>query len=140
MRKIVLIIYQSFITFNVNDALESRNAKSNMNAFLINFIYLYIFHISVTIILIVSLPLNNSRGRVFSLNSTFVAYKSTDSHFTLLFPLSQFGLFRQPQTSFTRSRNRESFTTLRRASLRRSLTHLAENHAYELFRKNRIAA
>lgn len=36
----------------------------------------------------------------------------------LLSPLSQFGLFRQPQTSFTRSRNRESFTTLRRVSPR----------------------
>lgn len=36
----------------------------------------------------------------------------------LLLPLSQFGLFHQPQTSFTRSRNRESFTTLRRVSQR----------------------
>ena len=36
----------------------------------------------------------------------------------LLSPLSQFGLFYQPQTSFTRSKNRESFTTLQRVSLR----------------------
>lgn len=36
----------------------------------------------------------------------------------LLSPLSQFGLFCQPQTSFTRSKNRESFTTLRRVLLR----------------------
>lgn len=36
----------------------------------------------------------------------------------LLSSLSQFGLFHQPQTSFTCSRNRESFTTLRRVSPR----------------------
>jgi len=55
-------------------------------------------------------------------------------------PLSQFGLFRQPQTSFTRLRNRKSFTTLRRASPQRRLTHSAENHAYEHPRRNRTVA
>lgn len=55
--------------------------------------------------------------------------------------LSQFGLFRQPQTSFTRSRNRESFTTLRKASLRRKLDAFGGKSCLRaLARKNRSAA